>query len=300
MRYNIFMKFVNGIVARQAFYYSLGVAIIGALIALIDYANDAIRDITPNYPIWVPSIILAVLIMTMVVFVWKHLREGDILKYEFITTATHKFRTPLTHIKWATENLLKADLSDDSRLQLEYIQSANGKLVELTNLLMNISGHENVRTDYHFETGNLAEVVEQTILSLKDQFDARHIILEKSLDHDSKARFDPSRIRFVVQTFLENAIHYSPENSKLSVSLTKENEHFHFSVTDNGIGIPKEETSRLFSKFYRGSRAKVTDTEGMGIGLFMSKEIIKRHHGKIWAESAGLNKGSTFNFYIRA
>ena len=114
------------------------------------------------------------------------------------------------------------------------------------------------------------------------------------------ARIDVSRIKFIIQTYIENAIHYSLENPVITVSAHRDGARIVCTVADNGIGIPTSELPFLFAKFYRGSDARLADTEGMGIGLFMSKEIIKRHHGKIWAESDGPHKGSVFAFSIPA
>lgn len=250
-------------------------------------------------PTWIPTLSISILIVSVGFIVWNKIRKRDVLRYDFIATVTHKFRTPLTHIKWAAENLIKSPIADaDTRMQVEYIQNANTKLVELTNLLVNVSEAENKVVDYKFEKKDLSELVNYVTDSLGNQSFAKHIKITKNIRGGLWTNCDEHRIRFVIQTFIENALNYTPTGGKLTVTLYVENQMATCTVQDSGIGIPPEELPLLFSKFYRGKQAKTTDTEGMGIGLYMSKEIIEQHRGKIWAESSGSGKGSTFSFAI--
>ncbi len=286
------------IVAKQAFFYSIAVFLVGGFITLLNYLNQNIQNIFPNFPVWVTPLVSSLMAVTIGVIVWRKLRQGDLLKYEFITTVTHKFRTPLTHIKWASENLSKTNLQEDGREQLEYIESANNKLVELTALLMNVSETENKSYEYQMIQNDLSLGIDQVILSLTDQLNIKHIHIFKNIEPNLYTKFDMTRIKFIIQTLVENAMHYTDENGQLSISATTDGKNITCRVKDNGIGIPKEEIPLLFTKFYRGQRARLADTEGMGIGLYISKEIIGRHSGKIWVESEGIGKGSTFVFTL--
>jgi signal transduction histidine kinase len=109
---------------------------------------------------------------------------------------------------------------------------------------------------------------------------------------------DSAHIKFVIKTIIENAIQYTKEGGNINVRNVIDHDKILFSVKDNGIGINPNEIKLIFSKFYRTEEARSMDTEGMGIGLFVAKEIINRHKGKIQAESQGINKGSTFSFWI--
>ncbi len=286
------------VIAKQALLYSSIVILVGIVIILFNYSNQWIITAFPDFPIWISPFISSLAVVTLGFIVWQHSRQGDILKYEFITTVTHKFRTPLTHIKWASENLSTDRLSPDDRMQVEYIQNANSKLVELTNLLVNVSEAENNIYDYKMEKGNISELVKYVTDSLASQSISKHINVVKRIEPGIQTKHDDHRIRFVVQTFVENALNYTHSGGTLTVVVKKEGSMVTCSVTDTGMGITKEELPLLFSKFYRGQSAKLADTEGMGIGLFMSKEVIHRHGGKIWAESPGPDKGSTFAFSL--
>lgn len=288
------------VIAKEAFFYALAVIAIGGLISLFDFSSQYIEHAYPDFPFFVIPLISAILGVGLAAAVWRKLREGDLLKYEFITTVTHKFRTPLTHIKWATENLLATNLPETERTQLEYVATANAKLVELTGLLMNVSETENSAYEYHLERTDISALADEAATSVENQMKIKHITLIKHTAPGMFAMADPSRIKFIVQTFVENAMHYSPDNATITVLVSRQGNNIICSVKDTGIGISKEELPLLFAKFYRGHSAKLADTEGMGIGLFMSREIISRHKGRIWAESEGQNKGSTFSFSVPA
>jgi|GEM_PF-235978 len=288
------------VIAKKAFLYGMAIVGVGGLITLFDFSNQFIRNGYPQFPFWITPFISTLVASAIALFVWKKLREEDILKYEFMTTVTHKFRTPLTHIKWAAENLVHSQTDEDRKIQLEYIQSANAKLVELTSLLMNVSETENTTYTYDIKRTDVSLVVAEAVSSLQNEIRGKNITIEQHLPPGMYAEFDSSRIKFIIQTFVENALHYAPDNTTVSVTTSRNKKDIVCSVRDAGIGIPKEEVPLLFSKFYRGKQAKLADTEGMGIGLFVAKQIITRHKGNIWAESEGLNKGSVFSFSLPA
>ncbi|MBU6426782.1 hypothetical protein KGQ27_00905 [Patescibacteria group bacterium] len=287
------------IIAKQAFAYSLSIGLIGGFIAMIDYVNRSLNQANSSFPIWVGPLASAAVVVTVAVFVWRKLREEDVMKYEFVTVVTHKFRTPLTQIKWAAENLTDAVSDAALRTQIDYIREADSKLVGLTDALVNISEPDAAGYQYREAEVNLSSLAEASINNLKDAFESRNITLVKDISLGLNVICDESRVKFAAQVLLENAIHYSEPNGKIQVAVTRGNGDMAvFSVKDSGIGIPKEELQLLFGKFYRGARARSAYTEGMGIGLYMAKRIISHYHGRIRAESEGPGKGSTFSFSL--
>ncbi len=286
------------IVAKQAFFYAIGIIIVGGIIILLNFSNGIITSFLPNYPTWVTAVISAVFFVTISTVVWKTLRENDLLKYEFLTTVTHKFRTPLTGIKWAIENLKNYQLTPEMSTQVGYIKNANEKLIELTDLLVTTSEAEHSSYKYKFEKNDISKAVENVLESVSDQIKAKQLNITESIETGIETKCDLARIKFVIQTLIENAIHYTKDNGIISIGFKKNSEDMIFSIHDTGMGISKEEFNLIFSKFYRTHEARKADTEGMGIGLFIAKEIISRHKGKIWANSEGLEKGSTFSFSL--
>lgn len=285
------------VVAKKAFWYALAIVGLGLLIFLLNLSNQIIAE-SYSIPFFVTPLISAVLIVGIGIVIWRRLREGDLLKYEFITVATHKFRTPLTRINWTLENLIEAAPPENQMAQLQQIKSDSSKLVELTDLLVTVSESEAASYTYHLERQDLGLAVSEILSIEKPVATAKGVSIVEQIQKEVWASFDASRIKFVIRMMLENAIRYTPEGKSITVSAFTADDRVMFSVRDEGIGIAPEEVGLVFSKFFRSRGAKLADTEGMGVGLFISREIITRHGGKIWAESPGIGKGSTFAFSL--
>ncbi len=121
--------------------------------------------------------------------------------------------------------------------------------------------------------------------------------LEYPSDGVPKFKFDPMRIRLAFQNLIENAIRYNVENGEIVITLVKKEPFLEISVRDTGIGIPKEELPKLFSKFFRAANVLKYETEGTGLGLYIVKNIVEAHGGKVWVESIE-NRGTTFFFTL--
>jgi signal transduction histidine kinase len=288
------------IVAKKAIYYALTVAVIGFGIALLNYSTNWIGNIYTDFPLWTIYLFSAFLVVFISAFVWNKLKETDQLKYEFISTITHKLRTPMTGIRWATENLGGLGLSDEAKMQVGYIKSENSKLIELTNLLISVSRTENNYYEYHLNRYDLTKMIDEVVKSLESDIKERKVEIVRNYSQEVFAIFDENRMKFVVQVLIENAIRYSPVNSRIIINLLTEHKKIICRVEDFGIGMSKGDLGKLFNKFYRSEQAISIDTEGLGIGLYISKEILFRQNGKIWAESKGEGKGSVFFFALPA
>lgn len=287
------------VIAKQAFLYSLAVGVVGGCISLLNYSSTLIAEVYPNFPTWTLSILSAVLAVTVSVIVWKGLREGDLMKAEFITTVTHKFRTPLTYIKWATDNLTSPTISlDDRKAQVDYIRAANEKLVELTNILTTASDAENKGYEYNLKRNDLSKTIEEVVTTLEGQFRIKELKIVRKLSPDLFARFDEVRLKFVIQVLLENALHYSHHMGTITISTSGTHKEVIFTVVDNGVGMNPTQLSLLFGKFFRSDAARRLDTEGMGIGLYISQKIMEKQDGRIWGESEGEGKGSAFHIAL--
>jgi signal transduction histidine kinase len=287
------------VIAKQAFIYSISIPFVGGGLTLLTYGGIWVRDVYPDFPAWTIALVSAVIVVTVSFVVWKQLRESDVLKYEFITTVTHKFRTPLTQIKWATEALAAARLSPDERAQIKYIETANTKLVELIDVLTVASESENVSHEYAMANVNISKMILETVAGSTARAREKNIDLSSHLKPGVVVPCDASKIHFVIQTLIDNALVYTPERGTIVVSLDQKGQDVIVSVRDSGIGMGADEVVRVFNKFYRSESAQGADTEGMGIALFVSREVIVRHGGKMWAESSGLGKGSTFSFTLK-
>lgn len=222
------------IAVKKTFFYSISIAGISGLMVGISLLSSWFKDNIPGFQFWlVPAIVGATTFIVGRIF-WNKSKEVDKLKYEFITVATHKLRTPLTDIKWAAASLKdeKIPLHDKDKL-VEGIISANGRLIDLTNELLTITKTEANRYQYNFERADLEKVVRKVVNDFQIQMKERGVKLiynaEKNLP---KVKMDKERIGSVVRTLLENAILYTKDEIKINIDVYKNSVIFH--VEDNG------------------------------------------------------------------
>ena len=224
------------------------------------------------------------------------------MKTEFVSIAAHQLRTPLSAIKWTLKMLLDGDLGEITEEQREFVNKAyraNERMIKLINDLLNVARIEEGRYLYKLSSLSIEPLVRKIVESLKQEAERKKIKLEfkKPKKKLPKLMLDAEKISLAIQNLVENAIKYTPAGGKVTVSLKVENEEVVFSVKDTGVGIPKEQQDRVFSKFFRGANVMRMETEGSGLGLFITKNIIEAHGGRIWFQSKE-GKGTTFYFAI--
>jgi PAS domain S-box-containing protein len=224
------------------------------------------------------------------------------LKTEFVSLSAHQLRTPLSAIKWSLKMLLDGDLGEITEEQKNFIQKtyeANEKMIELINDLLDVTRIEEGRYLYKIELVEIDEVIKNIIDSLREVAKGKGVELkfEKTKEKLPKIKLDKEKIGLAIQNLIENAIHYNLPGGKVTVSLKRVKKEVEISVSDTGIGIPKDQQKRIFSKFFRGSNAIKMETSGTGLGLYITKNIIEAHGGEIWFESEE-GKGTTFYFTL--
>ena len=225
-------------------------------------------------------------------------------KSEFITIAAHQLRTPLSGIKWTSEMLLNQELGELNSQQLDGLKQINeniAKLIELVEDLLDVSKIEEGKFGYVFEKADLIKVIEEVVIAHQEmakQYKVK-IIFNKPSTNLPLILMDKDKISIVIQNLIENAIKYNVENGevKINIELLKDKPFIQVSVEDTGIGINKNDLPKLFTKFFRSQDTLKKETSGSGLGLYISKNIIKRHGGEIWAKSIE-KRGSTFYFVL--
>jgi len=222
------------------------------------------------------------------------------VKTEFVSLAAHQLRTPLAAIKWTLNMLLDGDLGVITAEQREFIEKtykSNERMISLINDLLDVTRIEEGRYLYRPVLDNFENVVHFVINSHKDNLERKKIKLEFKRLKTKIPRIiiDVEKMRIAVDNLLDNAIKYTPPGGKILVSLDylKKTKEIEFEIQDTGVGIPADQKDRVFSKFFRGANVMRMDTEGSGLGIFITKNIIEAHGGKIWFESEE-NKGTTF------
>jgi signal transduction histidine kinase len=233
---------------------------------------------------------------------YADLKENDEIKSEFISTASHELRTPITVINSYIEMFLGGmlgELTDIQREKVNIISSQIEHMIRLVEDMLDTSRLESkalkinkslIRVDdiarkVLDELGRLAGLKEQTI----------SIFIEGTTP---EVEGDGRRIKQVFNNLLSNAIKYTPKKGNIRVIITDDLHDVCISIIDNGIGIAKKDQSRIFEKFYTGDGSLLTKESGrMGLGLAIAKGIIEAHEGRIWLASE-IGKGSTFIFTL--
>ncbi len=226
------------------------------------------------------------------------------MKTEFVSVAAHQLRTPLSAIKWTLKMLLDGDLGKISSEQREFIEKtyeSNERMIRLINDLLNVSRIEEGRYLYKKVPYDMTELTQSLIDSYEDEAKKRKIEIEfiKPKESLPQAMIDVEKMGLALQNLIDNAIKYTPEKGKVTVGIDYDKKEIVVYVKDTGIGIPESQQERIFSKFYRGSNVLKRETEGSGLGLFITRNVIEAHEGKVWFESE-LGKGTTFFFSIPA
>ncbi|NOW99026.1 PAS domain S-box protein [Mucilaginibacter sp. SG564] len=217
-------------------------------------------------------------------------------KEEFIGLASHELKTPVTSLSGYLQILNRT--LPDTDLNKPFLQKALlqvKKLSELISDLLDVSKIETGQLPLSFSNFNITQVVQETIELIQYSTKTHQIVLH----HPEQEIFisaDKQRIEQVIVNLLSNAIKYSPNEKLVNVTISVVHHIVRVSVQDYGMGILKEHQERIFSRFYRVEEL-ASHISGLGIGLYISKEIITRHHGKLWLDSEP-EKGSTFFFEI--
>jgi signal transduction histidine kinase len=172
-------------------------------------------------------------------------------------------------------------------------------MIALVNGLLDVTRIEEGRYLYQPAFFQFEELVQDVVLSYRVQADLRNIALvfDPPKEKFPRVLLDKEKMLLVIQNLVDNSLRYSPPGGKVQVTLSYDKKEVVFSIKDSGIGVPEEQKARLFEKFFRASNAKQIYTEGTGLGLYLSKNIIEAHEGKIWAESK-VGEGSTFSFSL--
>jgi len=237
-------------------------------------------------------------------------------KSEFLANMSHELRTPLNHIIGFTELVLSKNFGNLNDTQEEFLNDVHGSshhLLSLINDILDISKVEAGKLELQPSIVNLPDLLENCLIMIK----------EKALSHSIQTIVnangipdtivaDERKLKQIMYNLLSNAAKFTPDGGKISVSAQKyrlksidglgsdsnENNAIKISVSDTGIGIRHHDLSRVFNPFEQLDSSASRKFQGTGLGLSLTKQLVELHGGKIWAESKGENKGSTFSFII--
>jgi len=213
----------------------------------------------------------------------------DKMKTEFISIAAHQLRTPLSATKWAIRMVVDGDVGEVTENQKEILMKgyiSNERVIGLINDMLYVSKIEEGRFGYVFGIGDIGEILDKIFNEQREEIKNKSINLKiKKPDVIQKISLDKEKLELALRNIIENSIRYTPENGKVEITVKEKNKELKISIKDNGVGIPEDEQKKLFTKFFRGENVVRMQTEGSGLGLFIVKNIIEKHNGKIEIKS---------------
>ncbi len=247
---------------------------------------------------------------------YEKLQELDKLKSQFLSIASHELKTPITAMSGFVQiavRRVKRRLTDGPSTgdawqkeeqtlleQLEVVYRQTGKLARLVDELLDVSRIESGRLELRVADVDLRELATE-VLGRHQLMATKHDLkLSSDPDDALHVRGDRDHLEQVLNNLIGNAMKYSPEGGQIDVTVTRVGaREVELRITDHGIGIQPEELARVFGLFYRSPDRLARDVGGMGLGLYITKEIVDRHHGRIWVES-DVRKGTTFHIALPA
>jgi len=229
------------------------------------------------------------------------LKEAERLKDEFIGIAAHELRSPLAVVRGFAQMLIMQtrrgkgpELAEWQMEAIQDIDQATNRLVELTEDLLDVTRLQAGRLELHIEPTDLVALVQRIVARFRVTTEQHRISVNATPEH-IVIMADPRRIEQVLSNLMNNAIKYSPGGGDIDISVREDqtDKAALLSVHDNGIGIPVQQQNRIFSRFVRADNAYAHNIGGTGLGLYLCRELVERHGGRIWFESVE-GQGSTF------
>ena len=228
----------------------------------------------------------------------KHLQELDQAKSEFVSIASHQLRTPMTGIMGYLSMVLDGDFGKvpaEQEKVLTGLLTESQRMIRLINLFLDVTKIESGKLQLTLQPMNVVESIDRVIelLSKPAEDKKLKLIFNKPAGVIPEIMADHDKFSDIVANLVDNAIKYSEQGS-ITVSLIPMKTLMKISVQDTGRGIDHEEAKKLFTKFVRGYGIAQVNPDGSGLRLYVARRLTEAHHGRIWVESEGLGKGSTF------
>ncbi|MBA4383330.1 MAG: two-component sensor histidine kinase [Anaerolinea sp.] len=226
------------------------------------------------------------------------LEKTETMRRQLIGDVTHELRTPLAAIKGYMEGLMDGVIpaTPDSYQQ---VYSEADRLQRLVNDLQELSRVEAGAYQLKSESVSPVDLIESVVKHLGRQFEEKEILLKTKLDANlPNVPADKDRILQVLTNLVGNALQYTSTGGSVTLTAVREKTEIVISVSDTGIGISPDHLPFIFNRFYRTDKSRARASGGSGIGLTIAQALIKAHHGRIWAESTGEGKGSTFHISL--
>jgi signal transduction histidine kinase len=236
----------------------------------------------------------------------SRLKELDELKDEFVSVASHELRTPMTAIKsylWMALSGQGGPLNDKQKLYLQRSYDSTDRLIRLVNDMLNISRIESGRISLELDKVDLPKLVNEVIAEVSPR--AKELEINIKINSDGpipEVIADADKIREVIINLVGNSLKFTPKHGVISIDYYVRDNQMVTQISDTGTGFSPEMKKNLFQKFslIKGSYQtnQTSAVQSTGLGLYICKQILSLHKGEIWADSKGINRGSTFSFSL--
>ncbi len=230
-----------------------------------------------------------------------HLKQLDSAKSEFLSIASHQLRTPISALRGYLSMLLEGDFGkvpDKQRQVISDLFESASRLARLINIFLNVSRIESGRFKLDKTMVDVNALVESVLKELQGQITSKNLKVSFTPAKNMRKLYvDSDKVREVILNLVDNAIKYTPKGS-IAITTAEEKNDLHFICKDTGVGIRPDDAKSLFRKFVRGTGIAQVNTQGSGLGLYIAQRVVTEHGGRIWVESEGLEKGSSFQFII--
>jgi signal transduction histidine kinase len=251
---------------------------------------------------WLPlveqGVLLALILAgaTVIFIYWIKQHRLNQMQRTFVSNVTHELKSPVASIQLALETLAIRDLSEDKRREfISMMLDDTERLAALIDRILGAARIEKRRKRYRLEPVSMLHFLEEILAEDRHLYekDGHTIVFEKV--QDARVAIDRPAMRVVIANLLENAARYSPRDSKIRLRLHRDLRSCRIDVIDSGDGIPSKDLKNVFKMFWRGSEGQSSHMPGTGLGLYLVRNIVKDHRGKVWASSSGTGHGSTFS-----
>ncbi|MFT5281091.1 MAG: signal transduction histidine kinase [Flavobacteriaceae bacterium] len=228
-----------------------------------------------------------------------HCTEALETKSQLISMSAHQIRTNLSAFKWGIQMLADGDfgtINDEQKIFLEQSQKSVADMIDIISEMLRVNHAEGASISYNFTTGTIDTVLDQALSQFKHAFKKKGVTLDIKRDTLPEIKFDKAHMRIVFENLIDNALKYTHSGGVVFIRSCVNKTGICWSIHDTGIGIPKDESDKVFRKFYRAKNAQESGIVGTGLGLYSSREIIQAHGGTLYLEEC--KKGTNISFSL--
>jgi len=269
---------------------------------LREMAEKLRTQVEGDGPGWLPllegGLLLALILAgaTLIFIYWSKQHRLNKMQRAFVSNVTHELKSPVASIQLALETMALRDMSEDKRR--EYITMMLDDAERLSILIDRILGAARIekrRGKYQFETVSMRHFLEGVLTEDRHLYEKDGRVIQLEPGRDARVAVDRSAMRVVLSNLLENAACYSPKNTVIRLKVSRDLRSCRLDVIDSGQGIHGKDLKSVFKMFWRGSEDQTSHVRGTGLGLYIVRNIVRDHRGKVWASSQGAGRGATFS-----